>query len=70
MCKKPKLNVSVNENTYHSPNQVIQQNKIELNNKFNLETIQKIYKNLQQKMSLIIMMSLMTPPMFLMIISL
>ena len=40
MCKKCKLNISVNDNTYPSPNKAITQNKIELNNKFNSEMIQ------------------------------
>jgi hypothetical protein len=30
MCKKCKLNISVNDNTYPSPNKAIQQNKIKL----------------------------------------
>ena len=41
MCKKGKLNVSVNDNTYPSPNKAIQQNKIEVNNNFNSEMIQE-----------------------------
>ena len=41
MCKKRKLNNSDNENNYPSPNKAIQQNKIELNNKTNLEMIQE-----------------------------
>ena len=50
MCKKCKLNVSVNDYTYPSPSKAIQQNKIELNNKFNSEMMQEnILKNLKQK---------------------
>ena len=41
MCKKHKLNVSVDDNTYLSPNKAIQQNKIELNNKINSKKIQE-----------------------------
>ena len=37
MCTKCKLNVTVNDNTYPCLNKAIQQNKIELNNKFNSE---------------------------------
>jgi hypothetical protein len=39
--KKRKLNVSVNDYTYPSPSKAIQQNKIELNNEFNLEMMQE-----------------------------
>ena len=47
MCKTRKLNVSVNDNTYPSPNKAIQQNKIELNNKINRRRCKKInQKNL------------------------
>ena len=41
MCKKPKLNVTVNDYTYPSPSKAIQQNKFELNNYFNLELMQE-----------------------------
>ena len=66
MCMKCKLNDSVNDNTYPSPNKAIQQNKIKLNNKIE-KWCKKINKeNLtSKKMSLIISMCLMTPPMFL-----
>jgi hypothetical protein len=39
MCKKRKLNISVNDYTYPSPSKAIQQNKFELNNKFKQENI-------------------------------
>ena len=41
MCKKRKLNISVNDYTYPNPNKAIQQNKIELNINFNLKVIQE-----------------------------
>ena len=41
ICKKCKLNVSVNDNTYPSPNKAFQQNKIKFNNKFNSEMMQE-----------------------------
>ena len=41
MCKKCKLNVSVNDNTHPIPNKANQQNKIELNNKFNSKKMQE-----------------------------
>ena len=41
MCKKCKLNISVNDNTYPSPNKAIQQNKIEFNNKINSNKMQE-----------------------------
>ena len=41
MCKKRKLNVSVNDYTYPRPNKAIQTNKIELNNNFNSEMMQE-----------------------------
>ena len=41
MCKKRKLNVSVNDYTLPSPNKAIQQNKIELNNNFNSKIMQE-----------------------------
>jgi hypothetical protein len=67
MCKKCKLNISVNDCTYPSPNKAIQQKKIEVNNNLTLEVKREIYqKNLAtKKLSLIITMFLMTPPMFL-----
>ena len=72
MCKKGKLNVSVNDYTYPSPSKAIQQNKIQLKNNFNSkimhENISK--KSCTKKLSSIIMMCLMTLPMFLVIISL
>ena len=50
MCKKRKLNVSVNDYTYPNPNKAIQQNKIKLNNNFNSEMTQEnISKNLATK---------------------
>jgi len=39
-CKKRKLNITVNDYTYPSPSKAIQQNKIKLNNKFNLKFMQ------------------------------
>ncbi len=41
MCKKCKLNVTVNDYTYPSPSKAIQQNKFELNNYFNSEMMQE-----------------------------
>jgi hypothetical protein len=41
MCKKCKLNVSVNDNTYPSPNKATQQNKITINNKINSKKMQE-----------------------------
>ena len=41
MCKKRKLNTSVNDYTYPSPSKAIQQNTIELNTNFNSEMIQE-----------------------------
>ena len=41
MCKKRKLNVSVNDNTFPSPNKAIQQNKIIVNNKINSKKMQE-----------------------------
>ena len=41
MCKKRKLNVTVNDYTYPSPNKAIQTNKIELNNNYNSVIIQE-----------------------------
>ena len=50
MCKKCKLNNSVNYNTYPSPHKAIQQNKIELNNKINSKVMQeKIQKTCHKK---------------------
>jgi len=40
-CKKRKLNVTVNDFTYPSPNKAIQTNKIEFNNNFNSEIMQE-----------------------------
>jgi hypothetical protein len=70
MCKKCKLNNSVNDNTYASPNKAIQQNKIELNNKINSRKVarKKSRKSCKKKLFLIIWMCLMTPPMFLVVI--
>ena len=72
MFKKRKFNVSVNDYTYPSTSKAIQQNKIDFNNNFNLETMQENIskKFFIKKMSLIIIMCLMTPLMFLAIISL
>jgi hypothetical protein len=58
MCKKHKLNVSVNGNTYPCSNKVIQQNKIELNNKINLKKKEenKSKESCNNKLSLIILM--------------
>ena len=48
VCKKCKLNVSVNDNTYPSLSKAIQHNKIELNHNFDLEMMQEnISKNLE-----------------------
>jgi hypothetical protein len=65
-CKKHKLNVSVNDYTHPSPNKAIQQKKIEVNNNLTSGVMQEnISKNLEaKKLSLIITMCLMTPPMF------
>ena len=41
MCRKRKLNDSVNVNTYPSLSKAIQHNKIESNDKFNLEMMQE-----------------------------
>ena len=41
MCKERKLNILVNDYTYPSQNKAIQQNKIELNNNFNLKIMQE-----------------------------
>ena len=41
MCKKHKLNVSVNDYTYPSPDKSIQQNKFELNNRINLKAMKE-----------------------------
>ena len=41
MCKKGKLNISVNNYTYPKPSKAIQQNKIESNDKFNNDTMQE-----------------------------
>ena len=50
MCKKHKVNVSVNDYIYPSLNKTIQQNKIELNNKVNLKAMQENdLKNLATK---------------------
>ena len=72
MCKKCKLNITVNDYTYPSPNKAIQQNKFELNNYFNSEMIQEnISKNLAiKKLPLTIKMCLTIPIRFLVIISL
>jgi hypothetical protein len=66
-CKKRNLNVWVNDYTYPSPNKAIQQIKIELNIIINSKKMQenKSIKSCNKKMSLIIMICLMTPPMFL-----
>ena len=40
-CKIYKLNVPVNDNTYPSPNKLIQQNKIELNDKIYSKVMQE-----------------------------
>ena len=40
MCKKRKLNVSVNDYTYPSLNKAIQHDNFELNNYFNSEMVQ------------------------------
>ena len=39
MCKKHKLNITVNDNTYPSLSKAIQQNKIELDNNFYMNTL-------------------------------
>ncbi len=44
MCKKLKLDVSVNDNTYPSPNKAIQQNKIELKNKINSKKMRETHQ--------------------------
>ncbi len=58
MYKKHKLNVTVNDYTYPGPSKAIQQNKIELNNNFNLKIMQEniFEKSCNKKLSLIIMM--------------
>jgi len=57
MCKKRKLNVSVNDYTYPSPYKAIQQNKNEFNNNFNSEMMQENIstKSCTKKLSPIIM---------------
>ena len=50
MCKKRKLNVTVNDYTYPSPNKAIQTNIIKLNNNVNSNRMQEnITKNLAIK---------------------
>jgi hypothetical protein len=72
MCKKRKLNISVNDYTYPSSSNAIQQNKIEINNNSNLEIMQENIskKACSKKMLQPMMMCLMTPLMFLAITSL
>ena len=72
MCKKCKLNIPVNDYTYHSPNKAIQQNKFELNNRINSKAMQEndFKKSCNKKLPLANLMCLMTIKMFLVIISL
>ena len=71
MCKKRKLSDSVNDNTYPSPNKAIPQNNIKLKNNIDSKMMQenKSRKYCNKNMSSMLSMCLMTPPMFLVIIS-